>query len=61
MKIEVIRAFYLAGEVRPAGDRVECDDRLAAELIHNGKARPATEPAPEEKPRRTRKEPHEPV
>ena len=47
MKIEVTRAFYPPA-VRPAGDRVECDDRLAAELIHNGKARPATEPAPEE-------------
>ena len=61
MKIEVIRAFYLSGEVRPVGARMECDDRLAAELIHNGKARQASEPNPEDKPRRTRKEHHEPV
>ena len=38
MKIKVTRAFYLGGEVQPLGTELETDDKLARELIHNGKA-----------------------
>ena len=52
MKIEVTRAFCIAGEPQPVGRQIDiADDRFARELIHNGKARLATEkPAEEEKP-----------
>lgn len=38
MKIKVTRAFYLGGEVQPLGTEIDTDDKLARELIHNGKA-----------------------
>lgn len=44
MKIEVTRAFYLAGgKPQAVGTRLEVDDRQARELIHLGKARAATD------------------
>lgn len=47
MKITVTRPFYLAGQPLDLGACVEVDDRLARELIHNGKARAAEAlPAP---------------
>ena len=41
MKITVTRPFYLAGQPLVLDAIVEVDDRLARELIHNGKARAA--------------------
>lgn len=47
MKITVTRPFYLAGNPLALDAIVEVDDRLARELIHNGKARAAEAlPAP---------------
>lgn len=47
MHITVTRPFYLAGQPLDLGACVEVDDRLARELIHNGKARAAEAlPAP---------------
>jgi hypothetical protein len=47
MKITVTRPFYLAGQPLVLDAIVEVDDRLARELIHNGKARAAEAlPAP---------------
>ena len=54
MKIEVTRAFSIAGERQEVGTELDVDIRFARELIHNAKARPATEksaePPVEEKP-----------
>lgn len=51
MKIEVTRAFFLAGEPQPVGSLIDiADDRFARELIHNGKAKPAQEKPAEEAP-----------
>lgn len=38
MNIAAIRAFYLEGAIVKAGAVVECDDRLARQLIGCGKA-----------------------
>lgn len=38
MKIQVIRAFYLAGDVQPVDTVLDVDSRLGAELVHNHKA-----------------------
>jgi hypothetical protein len=50
MKIEVTRAFYLAGgKLQAVGDILEVDDRQGRELIHLGKASKFVE-APAEAP-----------
>lgn len=38
MKIEVLRAFTLAGEIKEVGDVLDAPDALAAELIGMRKA-----------------------
>lgn len=43
MKIEVTRAFYLAGKPQAVGSVLDLDAPLARELIHNGKAAPAAD------------------
>jgi hypothetical protein len=48
MKIEVTRAFCIAGERQEVGSVLDVEPKFAAELIHNQKAVKATEQA--EKP-----------
>lgn len=50
MKIKVIRALYLAGEVQPVDTVLDVDARLAAELVHNNKAQRVVEPPADEPP-----------
>jgi len=57
MKITVIRAFYLGGQVQAAGTVVDVEDRVARELIHYGRAAVAVEkPAAAPKPAPAAKE-----
>jgi hypothetical protein len=54
MKIEVTRAFFIAGQAQAVGSELDLPAPLARELIHNGKAAPAQDkpaPAPKAAPK----------
>lgn len=48
--IEVLRPFYLGGEIKPVGKVIEVDSRFGAEMVHANKAKFVDAPKPAEKP-----------
>ena len=43
MKIEILKAVWIKGELKKVGDVFDCDQNLAAELISNNRAKKSIE------------------